>query len=145
VVSCGAINSAALAASLGERETPRVGLANSSDIVGRHYMGHVNSVAVGNFEVSESDAVPEDGLAVNDFYLGARSGIIRWGIFRFVAKAGTELRCPPGAPAITPGWTLDLMADHALSFWLTSEDLPDPNNRVTLDRDGRIVLQYTAE
>jgi choline dehydrogenase-like flavoprotein len=35
------------------------------------------------------------------------------------------------------------MANHALSFWLTSEDLPDPNNRVTLDRDGRIVLHYT--
>ena len=26
---------------------------------------------------------------------------------------------------------------------LTSEDLPDPANRVTLDRDGHIVLSYT--
>ena len=32
------------------------------------------------------------------------------------------------------------MAKHSLDFWLTSEDLPDPNNRVTLDRDGKIVL-----
>jgi hypothetical protein len=39
--------------------------------------------------------------------------------------------------------TLDLMAKHSLDFWLTSEDLPDPDNRVTLDRDGRIVLSYT--
>ena len=37
------------------------------------------------------------------------------------------------------------MAKHSLDFWLTSEDLPDPDNRVTLDRDGNIVLSYTAE
>jgi choline dehydrogenase-like flavoprotein len=41
-----------------------------------------------------------------------------------------------------PGFTLDLMAKHSLDFWLTSEDLPDLDNRVTLDREGRIVLQY---
>ena len=35
------------------------------------------------------------------------------------------------------------MAKHSLDFWLTSEDLPDPNNRVTLDRTGKIVLSYT--
>ena len=29
------------------------------------------------------------------------------------------------------------MAKHSLDFWLTSEDLPDPDNRVTLDRDGQ--------
>ena len=46
-----------------------------------------------------------------------------------------------GAPAIAPGFTLDLMAKHSLDFWLTSEDLPDPDNRVTLDRDGNIVLE----
>ncbi|HJU53336.1 MAG TPA: GMC oxidoreductase, partial [Pyrinomonadaceae bacterium] len=36
----------------------------------------------------------------------------------------------------------ELMATHSLDFWLTSEDLPDPSNRVTLDREGRIVLSY---
>jgi choline dehydrogenase-like flavoprotein len=34
------------------------------------------------------------------------------------------------------------MAKHSLDFWLTSEDLPDPNNRVTLNREGQIVLSY---
>jgi len=47
-----------------------------------------------------------------------------------------------GAPAITPGFTLDLMARHSLDFWLTSEDLPHTDSRVTLDRDGNIVLSY---
>ena len=48
-----------------------------------------------------------------------------------------------GAPPLAPGFTLDLMAKHSLDFWLTSEDLPDPDNRVTLDREGNIVLRYT--
>jgi choline dehydrogenase-like flavoprotein len=43
---------------------------------------------------------------------------------------------------VVPGFTLDLMAKHSLDFWLTSEDLPDPENRVTLDRQGRIELRY---
>jgi choline dehydrogenase-like flavoprotein len=47
-----------------------------------------------------------------------------------------------GAPPLVPGITLDIMAKHSLDFWLTSEDLPDPSNRVTLDRDGNIVLSY---
>jgi hypothetical protein len=48
-----------------------------------------------------------------------------------------------GAPAIAPNFTLELMAKHSLDFWLTSEDLPDSNNRVTIDRNGKIVLSYT--
>ena len=50
-----------------------------------------------------------------------------------------------GAPRLVPGMTLEIMAKHTLSFWLTSEDLPDPNNRVTVDRDGGITLSYTPE
>ena len=46
------------------------------------------------------------------------------------------------APSIAPNFTLELMAKHSLDFWLTSEDLPDPNNRVTIDRYGKIVLSY---
>ena len=63
------------------------------------------------------------------------------GHISFVGKLDRDaLRA--GAPAIAPGFTLEIMANHSLDFWLTSEDLPDPNNRVTLDRDGNIVLSY---
>src|SRR5260370_26511909 len=47
-----------------------------------------------------------------------------------------------GAPALAPGWTLAAMAAHSLDFCLPSADLPDPDNRVTLDGEGRIVLSY---
>src|SRR5437899_3413543 len=140
IVSGGAINSAALLLRSANDKHPN-GLANSSDIVGRHYMGHVNSVMLA-VSKCPNPTLYQKTLAVNDFYLGSKEWNHPMGHFSFVAKLdGVALSA--GAPAIAPGWTLDLMAKHALSFWLTSEDLPDPNNRVTLDRDGRIVLQYT--
>jgi choline dehydrogenase-like flavoprotein len=63
------------------------------------------------------------------------------GHISFVGKLDQDtLRA--GAPAIAPGWSLDLMAKHSLDFWLTSEDLPDPNNRVTVNGNGEIKLSY---
>jgi choline dehydrogenase-like flavoprotein len=47
------------------------------------------------------------------------------------------------APRFVPGFTLEAMARHAVDFWLTTEDLPDPNNRVTLNAKGEIQLNYT--
>jgi choline dehydrogenase-like flavoprotein len=63
------------------------------------------------------------------------------GHISFVGKLDADT-LKAGAPAVAPRWTLDLMARHSLDFWLTSEDLPDPDNRVTLDREGTIVLAY---
>ena len=140
VISCGAINSAALLLRSANNKHAR-GLANSSDVVGRHYMGHVNSVMLA-LSKCPNPTLYHKTLAVNDFYFGSKEWEYPLGHFSFVAKLdGVALSA--GAPAIAPGWTLDLMARHALSFWLTSEDLPDPNNRVTLDREGNIVLSYT--
>jgi choline dehydrogenase-like flavoprotein len=78
---------------------------------------------------------------VNDFYFGSKDWQYPMGHISFVGKLDGET-LKGGAPALTPGWTLDLMAKHSLDFWLTSEDLPDPNNRVTLDSNGGIVLSY---
>jgi choline dehydrogenase-like flavoprotein len=46
------------------------------------------------------------------------------------------------APKFAPGFTLDQMAEHAVDFWLTSEDLGLPQNRVTLNARGEIELHY---
>jgi choline dehydrogenase-like flavoprotein len=80
-------------------------------------------------------------LAVNDFYFGADDFPYPMGHISFVGKLdGVTLSA--GAPASTPGFTLDLMARHSLDFWLTTEDLPDSNNRVMLNKNGEIVLSY---
>jgi choline dehydrogenase-like flavoprotein len=139
VVSCGAINSAALLLRSASDKHPR-GLANGSDVVGRHYMGHVNSVLMA-ISKCPNPTVFQKTLGVNDFYFGADDWSHPMGHISFVGKLdAATLRV--GAPALIPGWTLELMARHSLDFWLTSEDLPDPDNRVTLDSSGNIVLAY---
>lgn len=140
VVSAGAINSAALLLRSANERHPN-GLANGSDVVGRHYMGHTNSVQLA-LSRCPNPTVFQKTMALNDFYFGSDDWPHPMGHISFVGKMDLHaLRA--GAPAIAPGWTLELMASHSLDFWLTSEDLPDPNNRVTLDREGRIVLAYT--
>ena len=139
VLSCGAINSAALLLRSANDRHP-AGLANCSGVVGRHYMGHVNSVLMA-VSKCPNPTIFQKSLSVNDFYFGSDDFPYPMGHISFVGKLDADaLR--GGAPAITPGFTLEMMAKHSLDFWLTSEDLPDPENRVTLDREGNIVLDY---
>ncbi|MGE5220217.1 MAG: GMC oxidoreductase [Chloroflexota bacterium] len=139
VCSCGAINSAALLLRSRNDRHPR-GLANSSNVVGRHYMGHTNSVLMA-LSKCPNPTVFQKSLSLNDFYFGAPGWNYPMGHISFVGKLDGET-LKGGAPPLMPGWTLELMAKHSLDFWLTSEDLPDPNNRVTLDAEGNIVLSY---
>jgi choline dehydrogenase-like flavoprotein len=139
-VSCGAINSAALLLRSANAAHPD-GLANRSGVVGRHYMGHINSVLLA-ISKTPNPTVFQKTLAVNDFYFGDDEFPYPMGHISFVGKFDA-VTLAAGAPPVVPGFTLDLMAKHSLDFWLTSEDLPDPDNRVTLDRDGNIVLSYT--
>ena len=139
VASCGAINSAALLLRSANSAHP-TGLANRSGVVGRHYMGHVNSVLMA-LSRCPNPTVFQKTLAVNDYYFGDAEFPFPMGHISFVGKLdGVALSA--GAPKLAPGFTLDLMASHSLDFWLTSEDLPAPGNRVSLDRNGGIVLSY---
>lgn len=140
VVSAGAINSAALLLRSANEKHPN-GLANSSDQVGRNYMGHVNSVLLA-VSKCPNPTVFQKTLAVNDFYFGSEDFPYPMGHISFVGKLdGVTLSA--GAPALAPGFALDQMAKHSLDFWLTTEDLPRPENRVTLNKDNDIVLSYT--
>ena len=140
VVSCGAINSAALLLRSANDKHPQ-GLANSSDVVGRHYMGHTNSVLMA-ISKCPNPTIFQKTLSVNDFYFGSRDFEYPMGHISFVGKLDA-ITLRAGAPAIAPGFTLELMAKHSLDFWLTSEDLPDPDNRVTIGHNGKIVMAYT--
>ena len=141
VASCGAINSAALLLRSANNKHPR-GLANRSDVVGRHYMGHINSVMMA-ISKCPNPTLFQKTLAINDFYFGDDKFPYPMGHISFVGKLDA-ITLRAGAPAIAPGWTLELMATHSLDFWLTSEDLPDPNNRVTVNQKGEIVLSYKS-
>lgn len=139
VSACGAINSAALLLRSASNRHPD-GLANGSGVVGRHYMGHVNSVLMA-VSKCPNPTIFQKTLSLNDFYHATDRWKYPMGHISFVGKLDADtLRA--GAPAIAPGWTLDLMAKHSLDFWLTTEDLPMPENRVTLNQAGEIVLSY---
>jgi choline dehydrogenase-like flavoprotein len=140
VVSCGAINSAALLLRSAADKHPK-GMANSSDQVGRNYMCHLNSVMLAISKCA-NPTVFQKTLGLNDFYFASKDWEYPMGHISFVGKTDANVLAA-GAPKIVPGFTLDLMAQHSLDFWLTSEDLPDPNNRVTLTQQGAIMLNYT--
>jgi choline dehydrogenase-like flavoprotein len=140
VVSCGAINSAALLLRSANDQHP-MGLANSSSVVGRHYMCHLNSLLLA-ISRDQNPTLFQKTWGLNDFYYASPESDHPMGHISMIGKTDASI-LRAGAPRLAPGWTLEKMAEHTLSFWLTSEDLPDPENRVTVDRDGRITLAYT--
>jgi choline dehydrogenase-like flavoprotein len=137
VVSCGAANSAALLLRSASDRHPR-GLANASDVVGRHYMAHINSGVIA-ISKEPNPTRFQKTLGVNDYYFGADDFDRPLGHIQMLGKSDRHI-LRGGAPWFAPGLALDYMASHAIDFWLTTEDLPHPDNRVTVDRQGRIHL-----
>ncbi len=84
-------------------------------------------------------------LALNDFYFGMEGFPYPMGNIQMIGKtlAGMYRAEKPLLTALVPDRALEEVARHAVDFWLTTEDLPDPENRVTVDREGRISLAYT--
>jgi choline dehydrogenase-like flavoprotein len=139
VVSCGAVNSALLLLASANERHPN-GLANSSGVVGRHYMAHINSAVIA-ISKEPNPTRFQKTLGINDYYWGADDFDFPLGHIQMLGKTdGQMLRA--GAPWFAPGMALDYVARHAVDFWLTTEDLPNPENRVTLDRSGRIHVHY---
>ncbi len=139
VVSCGAANTARLLLMSANDAHPR-GLANGSDMVGRHYMFH-NAMALVALSRRENTTVFQKTLSINDFYLSAPDCAFPLGNIQMIGKSlGPMFR--DDAPKFAPGFTLDEMARHAVDFWLSSEDLALPQNRVTLNAQDEIQLHY---
>ncbi len=139
VVACGAANSAGLLLQSANAQHPR-GLANGSDLVGRNYMFH-NAIALVALSRRENSTVFQKTLSVNDFYFGAPDYEFPLGNIQMIGKSKGPM-FHDDAPKFAPGFTLDQMARHAVDFWLTGEDLPLPQNRVTLNAQGQIQLHY---
>jgi choline dehydrogenase-like flavoprotein len=144
VVSCGAANSARLLlASAGERHPD--GLANGSGQVGRNYMFH-NSQAVLALSHEPNPTVFQKTLGLNDFYFSGPGADYPLGNIQMVGKSSAPMYRgeKPLETKLAPTFTLDRVALHAVDFWLSTEDLPRPDNRVTLRGDGSVALSYTA-
>jgi choline dehydrogenase-like flavoprotein len=142
VVACGAANSAKLLlASVNDRHPS--GLANGSDEVGRNYMFHA-SQAVLALSREPNPTVFQKTLGLNDFYFRGPDFDYPMGNIQMIGKSQAAMFRgeKPLETRLAPTWALKDVADHAVDFWLSTEDLPHSDNRVTLDRDGRIRLNY---
>jgi choline dehydrogenase-like flavoprotein len=139
IVSTGAVNSAALLLRSANDNHP-AGLANASGVVGRHYMAHNNSAMIA-LSKKRNETVFQKTLGVNDYYYGDPNFEHPMGHVQMLGKSQPDMFHADAKFA--PAFVLEKMATHALDFWFTSEDLPDPENRVTLERDGTIRLSYT--
>jgi choline dehydrogenase-like flavoprotein len=142
VVSCGAANSAKLLLASANDKHPD-GLANGSDQVGRNYMFH-SSQAVLALSKEENPTVFQKTLGLNDFYLAGEEFDYPLGNIQMVGKSSAPMYRgeKPLETKAAPTKTLEEMARHAVDFWLSTEDLPMPDNRVTLDEQGRVKLSY---
>jgi choline dehydrogenase-like flavoprotein len=141
VVACGAANTAALLLSSASDKHPD-GLANGSDQVGRNYMFHA-SQAVLALSRDENPTVFQKTLGLNDFYFGNGDGY-PLGNIQMVGKSQAPMFRgeKPTETKLAPQWSLEKIAKHAIDFWLSTEDLPLPENRVTVDGEGRLTLAY---
>jgi len=142
-VSAGAANSAAILLRSASDRHPD-GLANGSGQVGRNYMYH-NSKAVVALGKESNDTVFEKTLGLNDFYFAGDRREWPLGNIQMCGKSNAEAMKgeEPKLTMLAPHWSLEEVAQHAVDFWLTTEDVPKPDNRVTVDGDGNVHLAYS--
>lgn len=139
VVACGAVNSTLLLLRSANASHAN-GLANSSGLVGRNYMVHNNTALMAIDPFRKNPTVFQKTLAVNDFYFNGVNFNYPMGNIQALGKlqAGMLTADKPWAPR----FLLKEMADRSTDWWVMSEDLPDPENRVIMASDGRVVVHW---
>ena len=144
VTACGAAGSARLLLMSANERQPN-GLANGSDQVGRNYMFHT-SQAVLAISKEPNHTQYQKTLGLNDFYFGMEGFDFPVGSIQMVGKSQAPMYRgeKPIETMLAPNFILEKLADHAVDFWLMTEDLPKPDNRITVNKDGQITLSYTA-
>ncbi len=143
VVACGALSSALLLLRSASDQHPH-GLANGSGQAGRNYMRHNQSVLMALLR-EPNDTVFQKTLAVSDFYFRSPDWEFPLGLIQMCATSHTDQIRGESLPewlSWLPNMPFEKMAQHSMDFWLSSEDLPRPENRVFYE-DNRVVLDLT--
>jgi choline dehydrogenase-like flavoprotein len=138
VVSCGAVNSAALLLRSAS-DKHRNGLANSSGLVGRRYMAHLATMMQGFHPFRPNPTVFQKTVAINDFYLRGPNG---YPLGQIQSQGRTHGVMAQTVVPWIPLWAYEAWVSRGVDWLVMSEDLPDPDNRVTVEGDGRIRLRY---
>jgi choline dehydrogenase-like flavoprotein len=129
VLSAGAVKSTELLLRSSER-----GVANRSDMVGRHFMNHNLSAVIAIDPRVVNDSVYQKTLTVDDFYLGDGRGGPPLGNIQLLGRvSGAILKAELKS---IPEFVLNWVSRHSVDWLAMSEDLPNPDSRVTLDGAG---------
>jgi len=134
VLAAGAVNSAALLLRSSES-----GLANRSDAVGRHFMNHNSSAVLAIDPRVVNDSVYQKTLGINDYYLDDGKGGPPLGNIQLLGRVSAPIL--KATIRLAPEWALGLMSRHAVDWYAMSEDVPNPESRVTVD-GPRIRLDW---
>lgn len=140
VVACGAINSAALLLRSANDRHPN-GLANGSGLVGRNYMCHHNGLFIAVFDRPNPSQFQKT-LGLTDFYRGTDDSDLPLGTIQLMGKLDLDSLKALSADRL-PDMPVEKISAHSIDFFLTAEDLPHAENRVTLRKDGAIKVSYT--
>lgn len=140
ISSAGAINSAALLLRSANGKHP-TGLGNtSSDQLGRNYMAHNNTAMMAVNPFRKNRVVFQKSLCINDFYL--RNAVKPYPLGNVQGLGKLQGGMLTANMRGVPEWLMSWFAERSVDWWIMSEDLPDPDNRVTVDSDGKIRLSY---
>jgi choline dehydrogenase-like flavoprotein len=139
VVSCGAVNSAALLLQSANGAHP-AGLANGSGLVGRRYMAHQATMMEGFHPLRRNHTVFQKTVAINDFYLSGADG--RPPLGQIQSQGRTHGVMAQTVYPWIPLWAYEWWVARGVDWLAMSEDLPHHDNRVTVAADGRIQLSY---
>ena len=132
VVSCGAVGSAVLLLRSADHANP-TGLANSSGQVGRNYMAHLLTGLLA-IRGRRNDVDFQKTIGVNDWYLSSPRDGRPLGNLQTIGKVVSEMLA---GEVPLPRRAVRALTDRSIDWIATSEDLPDPDNRVTIGADGR--------
>ncbi len=145
VVSCGAVNSAALLLRSATDKHPH-GLANSSGMVGTNYMAHLATMMQGFHPLRVNDTVFQKTVAINDFYLRGPHTDHPLGQIQSQGRTAGIMAKVVGDTIIPhiPLWAYNAWVARGVDWLVMSEDLPDLDNRVLVTPDGRVQLNYSA-
>ena len=141
ILACGAVNSAILLLQSADARHP-AGLANASGLLGRNYMAHNNTALTAVAPFKRNPTVFQKTMAVNDFYFGDDDFAFPMGNVQLLGKLQAGMLS--AAKPYLPKAMLAAMAKRSVDWWVMSEDLPDPENRVFLDSGGKIQVRWRA-
>ena len=139
VVSCGAVNSAALLLRSASSTHPD-GLANSSGLVGKRYMAHLATMMQAFHPLRKNDTVFQKTVAINDFYLKGPN--TRYPLGQIQSQGRTHGVMAQTVVPQVPVWAYEQWVSRGVDWLAMTEDLPRLDNKVTVERDGRIRLHY---